>query len=66
MFRPQGHHLVEDSFGMMSAVVLLYHSLNTGMNADTIQFNTIRKKRLAMSNYERTTATEMRHVALAG
>jgi hypothetical protein len=57
---------VEDTFGMMTAVVLLDHSLNTGINAATVQFNTICKTRSAMSNYERTTAPEMRHAALAG
>jgi hypothetical protein len=31
-----------------------------------LQFNTIRKTRSAMYNYERTTAPEMRHAALAG
>jgi hypothetical protein len=66
MFRPQGPHPVEDTFGMMTAVVLLNHSLNAGINAATVQFNTIRKTRSAMSNYERTTAPEMRHAALAG
>jgi hypothetical protein len=43
MFRPQGPHPVEDTFGMMTAVVLLDHSLNAGINAATVQFNTIRK-----------------------
>jgi hypothetical protein len=31
MFRPQGPHPVEDIFGMMTAVVLLDHSLNAGI-----------------------------------
>jgi hypothetical protein len=66
MFRPQGPHPVEDTFGMMTAVVLLNHSLNAGINAATVQFNTVQKTRSAMSNYERTTAPEMRHAALAG
>jgi hypothetical protein len=66
MFRPQGSHPVEDIFGIMTAVVLLDHSLNAGINASTVQFNTIGKTRSAMSNYERTTAPEMRHAALAG
>jgi hypothetical protein len=66
MLRPQGPHPVEDTFGMMTAVVLLDHSLNAGINAVAVQFNTIRKTRSAMSNYERTTAPEMRHAALAG
>jgi hypothetical protein len=56
MFRPQGPHPVEDTFGMMTAVVLLDHSLNAGINAATVQFNTIRKTWSSMSNYERTTA----------
>jgi hypothetical protein len=66
MFRSQGPRPVEDTFGMMTAVVLLDHSLNAGINAATVQFNTVRKKRSAMSNYERTTAPEMRHAALVG
>jgi hypothetical protein len=53
---------VEDSFGMMSDVVLLEHSLNAG----TKQFNTIRKTFLAVYNYKTTTAPEMRHAALTG
>jgi hypothetical protein len=66
MFRPQGPHPVEDTFGMMTSVVLLDHSLNARINAATVQFNPIRKTRFAMSNYERTTAPEMRHAALVG
>jgi hypothetical protein len=66
MFRAQGPHPVEDTFGMMTAVVLLNHSLNAGINAATVQFNTVRKTLSAMSNYERTTAPDMRHAALAG
>jgi hypothetical protein len=66
MFRPQGPHPVEDKFGMMTVVVLLDHSLNAGINAATVQFNTVRKTRSAVSNYERTNAPEMRHAALAG
>jgi hypothetical protein len=57
---------VEDIFGMMTAVVLLNHSLNAGINAAMVQFNTVRKTRSDMSNYERKTAPEMRHAALAG
>jgi hypothetical protein len=63
MFRPQPPHPVEDSCGIMSAVVLLEHSLNAGMN--TIQFNTICKSRSDVSNYKRTTAPEIWHAALA-
>jgi hypothetical protein len=66
MFRPQGPHPVEDTFGMMTAVILLDHSLNAGINAATVQFNTVQKTRSAMSKYERTTAPEKRHAALAG
>jgi hypothetical protein len=66
MFRPQGPRPGEDTCGMMTAVVLLDHSLNAGINAATVQFNTVRKTRSSMSNYERTTAPEMRHAALAG
>jgi hypothetical protein len=66
MFRPQGPDPVEDTFGIMNAVVLLDHSLNAGINPAKVKFNTVRKTRSAMSNYERTTAPEMRHAALAG
>jgi hypothetical protein len=66
MFCPQGPRPVEDTFGIMNAVVLLDHSLNAGINAPTIQFNTIPKTLSAMSNYERTAAPQMRHAALAG
>jgi hypothetical protein len=66
MFRPQGPHPLEDTFGIMTAVVLLDHSLNAGINGATVQFNTIPKTWSAMSNYERTTASEMRHAALVG
>jgi hypothetical protein len=66
MFLQQGPHPVEDTFGMMNAVVLLDHSLNSGINAVTVLLNTVRKTRSAMSNYERTTAPEMRHAALSG
>jgi hypothetical protein len=43
MFRPQGPHPVEDAFVMMTAVVILDHSLNAGIIAATVKFNTIRK-----------------------
>jgi hypothetical protein len=66
MFRPQVPHPVEDTFGMMTAVVLLDHSFNAGINAAKVQFNTIRKTRSAISNYKRTTAPEMIHALLAG
>jgi hypothetical protein len=57
---------VEDTFGMMTAVVFLDHSLNAGINATTVHFNTVQKTRAAMSNYERTKAPEMKHADLAG
>jgi hypothetical protein len=41
MFRPQSPDPVEDTFGTMSAVVLLDHSLNAGINAAIVHFNTI-------------------------
>jgi RNAse (barnase) inhibitor barstar len=66
MFRPQGHHPLEDTFGMMTSVVLIDRSLNAGINASTVQFNTIHKTWSAMSNYESTAAPEMRHSALVG
>jgi hypothetical protein len=65
-FRPQGPHLLEDTFRMTYTVVILDHSLNAGINATILQFNTIHKNRLAMSNYETTTAPEMWHAELDG
>jgi hypothetical protein len=51
MFRPQGPHPLEYTFGMMTAVVMLDHSLNAGINAAIVQSSTIHKTRSAMSNY---------------
>jgi hypothetical protein len=48
MFRPQGPHPVEYTFGMMTAVDLLDHLLNAGNNEAHVQFNTIRKTRSAI------------------
>jgi hypothetical protein len=50
MFIPQGPHPVEDTFGMMNAVVLLDHSFKAGINAPTVQLNTIHKTQSAMTN----------------
>jgi hypothetical protein len=58
MFRPQGPHTVEDTPAMMLDVALLDHSLNAGTNKDHVKFNTIRKTRSAISNLERTSASE--------
>jgi hypothetical protein len=67
MFRPQGPHpAVYDTFGMMTAAALIECSLNAGVNEATTLFNTIRKTRSALSNYERTTAEENRQAALVG
>jgi hypothetical protein len=66
MLLPQGPHPVEDTFVMMTTVVLLDHSLNAGINASMVQFNTIHKIQYAISNYERTTAPYIRHATLAG
>jgi hypothetical protein len=43
VFKAQGHRPLEDSFGMLKACVLLYHSLNQWRNEANIQFETVRK-----------------------
>jgi hypothetical protein len=37
---------VEDTFGMMTVVAILYHSLNAGVKEATVQLNTIQKRLL--------------------
>jgi hypothetical protein len=66
VFRPQGPHPVEDTFGMMMDVALLGHSLNDGTNEDHMQFNTISKTRSAISNLKRTADYELAQSSLAG
>jgi hypothetical protein len=43
VFKAQGPHPLEYSFGMLKAYVFLYHSLNQGRNESNLQFETIRK-----------------------
>jgi hypothetical protein len=57
---------VEDTFGMITDVDILDHSLNTGTNKDHVYFNTICKTRSAISNFKRTGASELAHPSLAG
>jgi hypothetical protein len=38
---PQSPNQVEDIFGMMSAVVLIDHSLNAGIHMDTVPLNNV-------------------------
>jgi hypothetical protein len=45
---------VEDSFGMLTACQLLLRSLDAGQNAETIQFEMMRKLRSHYSNYFHT------------
>jgi hypothetical protein len=66
VFKAQGPHPLEDSFGMLKACVLLDHSLNQGRNEANVQFETIRKTRSAVSNYDRMTREELELHCLAG
>jgi hypothetical protein len=66
VFEPQGLHPLNNSFGMLKSCVVLDHSLKQGINADNIQFETIRKTRSAISNYYRTPSTELELHCLAG
>jgi hypothetical protein len=52
---------LQDTFGMMTDVALLDHSLNTVLNKPHMQFDTIRKTRSAISNFERTGDSEVAH-----
>jgi hypothetical protein len=66
VFEPQGPHSLNDSFGMLKAYVVLDHSLEQGINADNVQFETIRKTRSVVSNYDRTTSRELELHCLVG
>jgi hypothetical protein len=66
VFTPQGPHPLEVSFGMLKACVFLDHSLNQGTNEADVQFETIRKTRSTVSNYDRTTHEELELHFLAG
>jgi hypothetical protein len=66
VFKAQGPHPLEDSFGMLKVCVLLDQSLNQGRNEANIQFETIRKMRSAMSNYDCRTREDMELHCLAG
>jgi hypothetical protein len=50
----RGHFEITDSFGMMIACQSLLRSLDPGKNADTIQFETMRKLRGHYSNFHHT------------
>jgi hypothetical protein len=66
VFKPQGPHPLEDSFGMLKVCVLLYHYLKQERNESNVQFETIGKTRSAVSNYDRTTREELELHCLAG
>lgn len=51
----QGPWPVSDLFGMKTAMVFLLRSTHKGRNADTVQFNTVRKIRSHMANFFHTT-----------
>ena len=50
-YPPRGPFRVEDSVGMKLACAMLVRSLDSGKNAKTVQFDTMRKLRSHMSNY---------------
>jgi hypothetical protein len=64
LFPPQGPHPVEDTFGMMIAVVMVEQSMRLGKRSANIQWNTVRKTRSAVSNYHHTTAQSCQLAAL--
>jgi hypothetical protein len=51
---------------MLKAGVLLDHYLDQGRNEAKVQFETIRKTRSAVSNYDRTTQEELKLHCFAG
>jgi hypothetical protein len=50
----RGPYPEEDSFGMSNACMLLMYSLNSGVNADTIQYETMRGLRSHFANFVHT------------
>jgi hypothetical protein len=66
VFKAQGPHPLEDSFGMLKSCMLLDNSLNQGRNETNVQFETIRKTRSAVSNYDCTTREDLELHCLAG
>jgi hypothetical protein len=54
-YQARGPFPVEDKCGIKTAVSLLLRSLDAGKNADTIQYETMRKLRSHMSNFVHTT-----------
>ncbi len=50
LFRPMGPFPVEDIFGMGAAVVMQQRSLERGKYTDRLQYETVRKFRVAVSN----------------
>jgi hypothetical protein len=54
-YEPRGPYPVQDAVGMKTACSLLIQSLDPGKNADTIQYETMQKLRLHMSNFVHTT-----------
>jgi hypothetical protein len=49
-FGPMGPFPLDDTFGMTEAVIMLERSTDKGKNADTIQFQTMRKLRSMFNN----------------
>jgi hypothetical protein len=63
-FPAQGPHPVEDTFGMLPAIIMLEESLKPGEKTKHIQWGTIRKVRSAFSNLYHTTCQALRLLAV--
>jgi len=53
-YPPRGPFPVQDSMGMITACAILIRSLDTGRNANNVQFSTIRKLRGHVSSFHHT------------
>jgi hypothetical protein len=53
-YPPRGPFPVEDAWGMQVACAILIRSLDRGRNADTIQYETMRKLRSHIANFVHT------------
>jgi hypothetical protein len=64
LFPPQGPHPVEDTFGMLPAIVMLEEPLKPGKQTQNLQWGTLRKIRSVFSNYYHTTVSALQLLAL--
>jgi hypothetical protein len=51
LYPPRGPWPIDDLWGMKTATVILQRSLSPGKNAAFVQYETIRKTRLHVSNF---------------